>query len=859
MKKVLFLSLFFLCHGVLSWAQKSYGAFSNTPLIDVLTEIEVKNQITFSYGVENIKDQVINLNRGEYTLQQVLEQVLGQTNLKFEFVDNTHILLLKNENKNDLQFLCGFLKVKETGEPVPYATVYNGLLTSAVETDVKGYFKIDLSEDDTFVEISCLGFESIKIDLKDATQDPCKDYFIGAASISFEPIILKEYLMDGISQTKNANTVVISPEDMNVLPGSVEKDVLAAISFLPGITSPGESLDGIHVRGGTPDQNLILWDGIPMYHTSHFFGTISAFNPNIIDHVNVHRSGIGSEFGGRVSSVIDIHSETEITDNFSLEAGFNFTHINLDLDIPLWKNSSLMISTRRSITDAWNTPTFVRYAEKVFQGTNVEETNFNDPQLITSDEFKFNDANVKWMMDYGKNKFRFSSLGTLNSLDYKSNFDEWNVYSVEVLNLSNAGATFSWERQWSNTYKTKFEFTNAEYKSDYDFAFKRKDDNTQTPFSLVSTNSIIDGGLKWNNEWDFRENQKMIFGYQFTENKTALDISLERQDTILNSIALDNRVHALYGNYSLNIPKTLQLDIGLRYLYQDLLQNNYFEPRIALVTDVTENLKLKISTGKHFQFVSQLVAFDTNKLGLNNQFWVTAHNAKDTSDFTIPVIESNQWMGGFAYQKGNWTLDVEGYVKELAGITTFSNGFVELDNIQFSSGNARTRGIDFLLKKRIKRYRSWISYSISRTKYEFPAISAEPFIASHDQTHIFKWVHMYKKNSFEFSLGIEYRSGLPATEATLVGDKIEYVNPPNNFRLKRYFRVDGSVIYNFGSPDKVFGFVAFSLQNIGNKNNILGRSYIVDNAPGNNPPALLEINERGLQFTPNISVNIRMN
>jgi len=859
MKKVLLITLFFLCFGFLSTAQQSYDAITKEPLIEVLSILESKNQIVFSYNNENIENHLISLSPGSYTLQQILESVFEQTDLSFEFIDNKFILLTKKIGVHQLEYLCGFLK-DEFGEPIVYASVTNASLTKVVETDLQGYFKINLSAMDEVILVSYLGYEPLTIDLANAITDPCQEYFIGMTSVSFETVILKEYLADGINQTENANTVVIEPNKMNILPGSVEKDVMAAISFLPGITSPGESLDGIHVRGGTPDQNLILWDGIPMYHTSHFFGTISAFNPNIIDHVNVLRSGIGSQYGGRVSSVIDIHSKQEITDKFKIGAGFNLTHMHLDLDIPLWKNSSLMISSRRSITDVWNTPTFVRYAEKVFQGTKVEESNFNDPRLLFSDEFKFNDANLKWMMDYGKNKFRFTSLGTLNSLNYKSNFEALNLYSVDVLNLKNGGANLSWERQWTTNFNTKLEFTNAEYRYDYDFAFRRKEDNEETPFSFISNNSISDGGLNWSNGWKIKENQNVSFGYQYTENKTSLNISLfDGQDSTLNNLGLNNRLHALYGEYSLSIPNNLQIDIGLRYLYQDILQNNYFEPRIALVTNVTDKLKLKVSTGKHFQFVSQLVAFNTNNLGFNNQFWVTAHNADNSDDVTIPVIESNQWMGGFIYQNGSWTLDIEGYVKELVGITTFSSSFFDLNDKQFSSGNSRTRGIDFLIKKRIKRYRSWVSYSISKTKYEFPAISLQPIIASHDQTYILKWVHLYKTKSFEFSLGLEYRSGLPASMASLVNNRIEYSDPPNNIRLKNYFRLDGSIIYNFGSPNKLNGFVGFSLQNIGNRTNILGRNYILDEMNNSSTPILLEINERGLKFTPNISVNIRFN
>jgi len=858
MKKVIFVALFFLGICLSVKAQKSYAAFDNVPLQDVLTHLEGLHQITFSYDDENIKNKFVQTDSGLYTLQEMLHLVLDPVYLSFEFVDSKFVLLIPLERNNPIDFLCGYIKNDE-GEPIEFATVCNSSLSHMVVSDKSGFFKIPLDKTDKAITLSYLGYKSYIVDLEKASNTPCRTYNLQVENISFAPIILKEYLTDGIKQTENGSTVVISPEEMDVLPGSVEKDVLAAISFLPGITAHGESLDGIHIRGGTPDQNLVLWDGIPMYHTSHFFGTISAFNPNIIDHVDVYRSGIGSEYGGRVSSVIDIHSREQITDKFRLGTGINWTHFYMDMDIPLWKNSSLMISTRRSITDIISTPTFVRYAEKVFQGTKVEEGNFNDPELQFSDEFRFNDANIKWMMDYGRNKFRFVSIGALNSLNFKSDIEEWNVLSIEELNLRNGGVNLSWERQWNENYKTTLQLTNSEYRYDYNLGFKSQGNAPDPAFAFFSQNSITDGGLNWDNELVITENQNAAFGYQFTENATSLDINtIDRRDTTENSLNFQNRLHALYSDYSLKLPKVLQLDIGLRYLYQEDLRNNYFEPRIALATNVTDRLKLKVSTGKHFQFVSQLVAFNTNNLGLNNQIWVTANNAGEDNDVTIPVIESNQWMGGFIYQKGNWTLDVEGYVKELAGITTFSSSFVDLQEKPFSSGNSRIQGIDFLLKKRMGRYRTWISYSLSRTKYEFPEISLDPIIASHDQTHILNWVHLYKYKTWEFSLGLEYRSGLPATEAALVDGEIDF-GATNAIRLPRYLRVDGSIIYNFGKEGGFNGFIAFSVQNLSNRSNTLSRRYILEEIEAGSPANLITINEQGLQFTPNVSLNIRIN
>ena len=240
-------------------------------------------------------------------LQEILETVFGQTDLDYEFVDAKYILLTKRSEQHDLDYLCGYILEDGTSTPVTYATVYTENGKKGVETNLEGYFKINVERNQRYVFVSFLGYNTLKIDLRRTSSDPCPQFILTTESVSMETIILREYLADGINQTQNANTVVIEPDAMSIMPGSVEKDVLAAIRFLPGITSPTESLDGVHVRGGTPDQNLILWDGIPMYHTSHFFGTISAFNPNIIDNVsNVSSDELSLAVDEKLEQVIRI-------------------------------------------------------------------------------------------------------------------------------------------------------------------------------------------------------------------------------------------------------------------------------------------------------------------------------------------------------------------------------------------------------------------------------------------------------------------------------------------------------------------------------------------------------------------------
>ena len=863
MRSVFLISVFiFSCISIIT-GQQSYDQYRNTPLDIILKEVEQKNKIIFSFESESIEGYIIDVNRGEYSLQSILELIFQQTRLTYEILDGQHILLTPINLASEYEYICGYIYDKKNNNPVPFATVYNENSTKGTETDSLGYFKFDIAEADRSIFVSYLGYHSLEIKLNTNIGSECAAYFLDRKNVEFETVVLTEYLSDGIKQSINGNTIILQPSEMDVLPGAIEPDVFSSVQFLPGVISADETLDGLSVRGGTPDQNLVLYDGIPMYHTSHFFGSVSAFNPFIIDQVDVHRSGVSSEYGGRVSSVINIESESTIAKNFDLESGINLTHAYINTSIPLWKGSSFLLSSRRSITDIWNTPTFISYAEKVFQGTKVDDASFNNEGLPFSDEFRFSDANFKWMWEVGSNKFTISTLGAVNRLNYRAELPEFDAFSVDFLNLRNAGISMSWDKEWSDRFNSTFDITSSEYNYNYNLSYRLlAQDSLPPPISISTVNKIRDGGFKWSNNYVLDESQNLKFGYQFTENFIDLIYNTRNQEEeTKNGESFQSGLHALFGQYSLTMPKRLYLDIGLRYAYSREIKNNYFEPRISLIADVSDVFKLKVSTSKHFQFVSQLVAFDINKLGLNNQIWVASNNKE------IPVIESNQWMGGFLYKKDNWTLDVEGYVKELDGITTLTNNFVSLpEQPPFSIGKSRIRGIDVLLKRRIGRYRTWLSYTLSQSLYDFVLLASEAVPATHDQRQVLQWVHTYKIREWQFSLGWQRRTGLPTTMANGVIEKINEngmsswsidYQSLNSSRLPVYRKLDASVVYNFGDKSKFHGFIGLSFQNILNRDNVVGKQYLLGEEDASGVPELVEIDKLGLKFTPNISLNVR--
>ena len=212
-----------------------------------------------------------------------------------------------------------------------------------------------------------------------------------------DEVVIKEYITVGVNENTDGS-IGISPNNLGILPGLTEPDVLQSIQLVPGVQSPNESASDLYIRGGTPDQNLILWDNIKMYQSGHFFGTFSVFNPYITEDIKLFKKGTKAQYGNRISGVVDITSDTDIPEELHGGFGFNMTHFDAHLKVPISDKFSLLVSSRRSFSDVFNTVTFKNLSDKVFQATKISEGNkvFEDDEVTTTkDLFYFSDVTVK--------------------------------------------------------------------------------------------------------------------------------------------------------------------------------------------------------------------------------------------------------------------------------------------------------------------------------------------------------------------------------------------------------------------------------------------------------------------------------
>ena len=617
--------------------------------------------------------------------------------------------------------------------------------------------------------------------------------------------------------------------------------------MLPGISSPDESAANLHIRGGTPDQNLVLYDGIKIYHQGHLFGNISPFNPYIVESVNVFKSGAKAEYGNRISGIIDIESMKEIPSEFSGGIGANFLHADGFIKTALKKDKlGLLISARSSLNDLINLTTYNSLTDKIFQNSKIEETNnevADDEATILNNSFNFTDINYKLIFKpNSKNNMSFSGLWVDNNLNYASRSIDDDL-SKDNLTLNNNGLNLQWESILSDKTVFSSSVNYSKYSSNYSF---QNSLNNTIDEQKISSNSVKDFGFLSSVNHRLNEKSKINIGYEFSNLNLNYSLQFSEDDSISDSEQSKLSSHSLFSELEFK-ENNFYIRGGIRSSYFSNISKFFIEPRLYAEYKLNESFSLKSSAEIKNQAISQLVSFEFNELGFGNSVWVLANNDG------IPTLSNKQFTFGIFYQKNGWKFDVESYVKDISGLTSFTKGFSANQlNLDYASGNSSIFGIDVLIKKKIKNFRTWLSYTYSTNNFYFPDLQPTKFPGTFDQRHVLSWANTYKYKRFQASIGWQFATGKPYSIATGIDiDELVY-NEQNNGRLANYHKLDLSAFYDFyfSSKKKVKSRIGLSFINIYDNDNQIDTNFDIDpNVNGNN--RIVQQFNLGLTATPN--------
>jgi len=846
MKIILFILLcVFTVNGYSQHIKEDY-TYTNAPIIVVLSDIEKAFNVKFSYNPTTIKGIKVTLHQENISLIGILETLKDKYFISFDKIDDRYYVI----NKEKSVPIIGYVNSALSKRPLIGAVVQIKGKNWGVVTNESGYFKLkEVYRSDSLL-ISYLAYKPVVLPVHEIEIDSCLSVSLFPDIKILNEITIKEYLGSGFEILKDGS-VEINPKRQDILAGLLEPDILENAQLLPGIVSPSETATDLYIRGGAPNQNLVLWDGIKIYKSDHFFGSFTAFNSSVIDNVQVFRSGTKPKYGDRVSGVLDISTDNTVPSK--LQGGFGSNSISFDayLKLPISSKLGVIMSYRRSLSDLIETKALNQYFDKSFQNTNIEQNEeLNHPSLIEEEGlFNFYDCTLKAIWDVSeRDKISLSNLFTSNRLDYYYSVPYSNYKYVDELKINNLGIGVDWSRKWNQRLSTNTHLYFTKYKFNYAGSRSFSYDSR----NIIKNNRLREIGLLIDSHFKLNTKFELTYGYQFFTNN--IDFELRNYD-FLESGKFKSLVHSFYSKLSYDKANVWKIDIGLRGTYFNALQSVSIEPRLYAEYIVNDDFRFKGSAELKTQSINQILELTTSDFGLENQIWIASHKEG------TPLVMSDQLTFGILFSKNDFLFDLDLYYKNIDGFSSITKGF-ELLQTNFSEGLSTTKGVDVLIKKKINSYTSWFAYTYSTTSFLFDNLNnAQEFRGNNDITHSITWSHFYKWKNFKFSLAWKSRTGIPYTPANGISKEggyqmIEY-ETINSARLPSYHRLDISTFYNFKLSSKkngIKGKIGFSLLNVFNNKSILNRKYsfFVDN----NSLQLQQIDRLSLGFTPNFLFRI---
>ena len=764
-----------------------------------------------------------------------------------KYILQLFFLLLFNSSYSQV-VLTGYIEEEGSGERLPYSNVYVSELEIGSSANENGYFTLvgEIKSGMT-LRASYVGYKTQNIILTDDMLNGNLVISLTALTSTLNEVVVSTESSKFLQASAEISNHRMSVQQISLMPSIGEVDIFRSLQLLPGVSATNENSSGLYVRGGQPQENLVLLDGIKVYNVDHFFGFFSAFNANAIKSVDLYKGAFPSKYGGRLSSVIDLTGKVGSFNEVKGGLNVNLLSASASIEIPFLDKFSFFASGRRSFTDILQTSFFEKIYDQFDPDDDIENLdpwvpNFNFFDLNaklsykpTRDDlitFSFYSGEDNLVETSDTRRFQYPNFGDIDEIEIRGDLDR-------ISRWGNNGYSFKWSRQWNPKFFNSLNISYSQYynyQDDSYFVNAIIPDLDSTIFDLSvildQDNKVEDFTARYDAELLSGKNNKFEIGLEFT--RSDIDYLFVRDDTlsIIDNSQLSD-LYSAYISYNLASVKNLNLKVGLRASRYELTKENYLAPRFQLDYEFIKNVKIKLGYGVHNQFVKQIIG--ENVTSRSRDFW----QLSDDSD--IDVGESTHYIAGLSYENSSWLIDAELFYKDIKNITEFSLRFQNTNlNSLFFNGDGEVKGFETLVQKKIDKYTGWISYTYIDAENIFPLLNyGDPFPAPNTQKNEFKIFNNYEINGWNFSLNFIYGSGKAFTEPsynyniTLLDEsELNYigVGPKNGSLLPDYHRLDLSVHHIF-NIQKSKGDIGVSIFNLYNKINTWYYEYNFDQRP----------------------------
>ncbi len=703
----------------------------------------------------------------------------------------------------------GFVEDPLTGERLIGVNVYEANSLAGTSTNTYGFYSLTLPGDTVRLIFSYIGYEQQE-----------KNFYLNKDTV----INFRFEEVEKINEiTVHANKTSVERSQMSMIqlkPASIDKlpvllgerDLIKTLQLLPGVQSGSEGSSHFYVRGGGPDQNLVLLDGVPVYNVNHLFGFFSVFNTDAIQDVSLIKGGFPARYGGRLSSVLDIKLKEGNNQEFKGEGSIGLISSKLTLEGPLIKNkSSFLISGRRTYIDILAQP-FI----SIFN---------NDIEKLRAGYF-FHDLNLKTNYLFSGKDRLFLSLYTGKDKAYTIMRDKWGydeyletIEQKSQLWWGNITGALRWNHVFNNRLFSNTTLTYSRYKFLVGDFQNRTTNESSEEYELNYFSGINDLSGKIDFDYSPSPAHSVKFGGNYTHHVFHPGISAfsykendeSPVDTTLGNVDIPSDEFYFYVEDDINITPKFKTNIGLHYSGFNVNKKFYnsLQPRISLRYKFSNGFAVKAA----YSHMSQYIHLLTNSsIGLPTDLW-------------LPVTEkvkpqrSNQYAIGavYTFNDNNIEISIEGFYKDMHNLIEYKEGasFFSVENDwenKIEIGKGWAYGGEFLIEKKSGKTTGWIGYTLSWSERRFKNISfGEIFPAGYDRRHDIS-LAVNRQFSDRFDMGVVwvYGTGYPVTLAlekypyaqnngSFFGweilNYIENIESRNNYRMPAYHRLD--IGFNF--------------------------------------------------------------
>ena len=720
--------------------------------------------------------------------------------------------------------IFGYVRDSLTGETLVGANVYNP--NNGCTTNSYGFFSLEIPKNKaTIVEISFVGYKKKQINVLATQNTELK------IALAINDTLRTVEVIERKSTEIRHGVITLPVETLKSIPTlGGEPDILKALSFLPGIATGTEGTSGLYVRGGSPDQNLLLLDDAIVYNTSHLFGFMSILNPNAIKSVNVYKGGFPARYGGRLSSVIDVTMKEGNNKEHKMEGSIGYITSNLVAEGPIQKEkSSYMISGRAAYLGLFTLPNRWAYIK------NGSTSYFNIAMYDIN-------AKVNFQLPRQQKLFLSCYLGH----DY---FDHWerefgsdNRFSLE---WGNKTASL----RYINVLSPNL-FANATLNYNQ-FAYQTliHDVNPITQklnFDLYKSATVEDVSAKLNFEW-YKEKHNIKFGLDigqhfFKPNQLIFTSTADSTTTTKTNTEGGSKPQtlSLFAEDDWTINSFLSVNLGLRMLNYFTPTKNYntIEPRAIFSFRLNPKNNIDVSFTKMGQFV-HLLSASTGALG--NDIWVPSTEGVPLETAQqVALSYSHKWLGA------GWDFQFETYYKTSEGLIDYRQGanlfFFDKnwEQIIEKNGKGKAYGFEWFLKKEGQKSSGWLSYTLSWSDRQFQNINGGSWYPQrYDRRHNLNLVYEQKlSKKWTLNADFVFQTGSVVTVPTAVfknqdGFPTTLYTLRNNARLPNYHRLDLAFSRKYTTKRGREAKWSFSMYNVYGQRNPFALNYTlgINNLP----------------------------